>query len=193
MMAGLVVAMLALSLLFVQPAPDRSWPARLLLHAALLATCLLVAALISPAPTRGRCLAGLLAALLGVGVYAAVGKGWPRNRPMDRSMPWLAGGLLLAGLAIGSMRAAPMPDAPAGVLAVSLAMLLAGLLAALAGQGTRARGGALLLACNGLLLSACLLPGMGIAALASLLLIEGALLSMLLRRSSGDEPVGSPR
>ena len=186
MIPALADAMLVLSLLFVQPAPDRAWPVRLLLHAGLLAACLALAALVLPAPVTGRCLVGLLAAAVATILYALAGEGWSRTPAPGRAGLRLAGGLLLAGLAIRLGRRAALqatlPAPAAGILAASLGMLLVGLLGALAGRGARARTGSLLLAADGLLLAACLLPGLGIAAPASLLPIEAGLLAVLLRR-----------
>ncbi len=188
MIPALADAMLVLSLLFVQPAPDRAWPVRLLLHAALLVACLALAALVLPAPVAGRCLVGLLAAAVAISLYALAGEGWSRTPAPGRARLWLwlAGGLLLAGLAIRlgrqAARQATLPASDADILAASLGMLLVGLLGAVAGSGPRARSGSLLLAADGLLLAACLLPGLGIAAPASLLPIEAGLLAVLLRR-----------
>ncbi len=186
MIVALADAMLVLSLLFVQPAPDRAWPMRLLLHAGLLATCLALAALVLPAPVTGRCLVGLLAIAVAMIVYALAGEGWSRTPAPGRAGLWLVGGLLLAGLAIQQGRQATvqatLPAPTASILAASLGMLLVGLLGALAGSGPRARSGSLLLAADGLLLAACLLPGLGLSAPASLLPIEAGLLAVLLRR-----------
>ncbi len=192
MIVLLADAMLVLSLLFVRPAPDRAWPVRLLLHAGLLAACLGLAALTLPAPVPGRCLLGLLAASAAIGFHALTGAGWSRTPPPGGAGPWLVGGLTAAALAVRLGRQALLPASVGGILAASLGMLLAGLLGALAGRGPRARGGSLLLAVDGLLLAACLLPGLGLAATASLLPIGAGLLAVLLRRPD-DPPAPLPR
>ena len=186
MTLDLADVMLVLSLLFVRPVPDRRWPTRLLLHTILLAACLATAALTARAPVPGRCLIGLLAAIAGIAVFGWAGRRWPLTATAAPAAFRLAGGLLLVGLALGLMHSPGPHEAPADLLAAVLGMLLTGLLAALAASSRRARSGALLLAGNGLLLAACVLPGMGVMAGASLLPIEAGLLWVLLRPAVAD-------
>lgn len=172
--------LLALSLLFVRQAPDGTWPARLALHALVLAGCLGAAALEEGA-ARGLCLLGAVAALLQVGLHAfllrRLAAGPPvRRRPgQDGGVAWLLAGLVLVGLAARSVPASALPAEPRGMLAAMLGILLTGLLGAASSRTPAARCGALLLAGDGLLLSGCTLRGAGGLSLAGIVLLQGGL------------------
>jgi hydrogenase-4 membrane subunit HyfE len=185
MSALLADGLLVLSLLFVRPVPDRAWALRLLLHALLLAACLAAAA------TEGRaglflCLAGCAAALLQAVLHALQARRPTPLAPPSRPEPsprrdalWLLGGLLMVALAVRSIPAAALPAHPHGMLVVSLGILFTGLLGTIAAATAIGRAGALLTVANGLLLSACTLPGAGWLSLGSILLLQGGVVWML--------------
>lgn len=174
-------ALLVLSVLFVRPAPDRAWPTRLLLHALLLAACLVVAALTSNA-AWALCLVGLFASLLQGALQVRLG----RRRPPDATghpndALWLVAGLPLVALSVRLVPPRALPPAPRDILTVALGILLTGLLGALAARSPIGRCGALLLAGDGLMLAACLLPGMDGLSLGCILLLQAGLLWTLIR------------
>lgn len=174
-------ALLLVSLLFVRPVAGTAWPRRLMLHALLLALCL--ASVLPWAPSVGLCLTGLVAALLQA-TLALLAKRRLDLLPLDSVAPgrqgrpgvvWLPVGLLLVALAVILLPDGPLPATIRGTPAAALAILLTGLLGALAGPDAVARCGALLLAGDGLILAACRLPGLDAAALAAVLLLQAVL------------------
>lgn len=184
-------ALLVLSVLFVRPAPDRAWPTRLLLHAVLLSACLAIAALTAGA-AWALCLAGLFASLL----QGALQVRLRRRRLPDAAVHrndalWLVAGLPLVALSVRLVPARTLPPAPRELLMVALGILLTGLLGALAARTPVGRCGALLLAGDGLVLAACLLPGMDGLSLGCILLLQAGLLWTLVRATGippGDDP-----
>lgn len=175
-------ALLLVSLLFVRPVPGTAWARRLMLHASLLALCL--ASVLPWAPSIGLCLTGLMAALLQAAL-ALLAERRIGRLPLDSIAPgrrqgrpgvvWLPIGLLLVALAVILLPDGQLPATIRGIPAVALAILLTGLLGALAGPDAVARCGALLLAGDGLILVACRLPGLNAAALAAVLLLQAGL------------------
>lgn len=189
--------LLVLSLLFVRPVPDRAWPLRLMLHALLLAACLAFAAIEGRAGVFS-CLAGCVAALLQAVLHALQARRPTLLAPPVRPEPnpkrdalWLLGGLLLVALAVRSIPAAALPAHPHGMLAVSLGILFTGLLGTIAAATAIGRTGALLIVANGLLLSACTLPGAGWLSLGSILLLQGGVVWMLVHAAAARGVVAS--
>lgn len=173
-------ALLVLSLLFVRPAAALTWRWRLLAHALLLAACLLEAALSAPRP--GLAIAGMLAATVEAGLAWRLPRGEPDEPGFQpRSIAWLVAGLVLVGLSVRLLPDAALPAFPLGLMSASIAMLLTGLLGALAADRAVARFGSLLLAGNGLVMVACELPGMTLLSLACILLIQAGLFASLLQ------------
>lgn len=173
-------ALLVLSLLFVRPAAALTWRWRLLAHALLLAACLLEAALSAPRPELA--LVGMLSAM----VEAGLAWWWLRGEPDEpgfrpRSVAWLAAGLLLVGLSVRLLPDAALPVFPRGLMSASIAILLTGLLGAIAAHCAVARFASLLLAGNGLVMAACELPGMTLLSLACILLVQAGLFASLLQ------------
>ena len=180
-------ALLVLSLLFVRPTAERAWRSRLVTHALLLAGCLLVPAL--SGPDR------LLLPLLGMGAALTEAVLAWRFKPRapdaapDAPLPaavWLLAGLVLVAASLRLLPDGALPSQSAGLLSAALAILLTGLLGAVAsavtsGGGATGRLGSLLLAGHGMLLVACQLPGMAVSSLGCLLLLQGGLLGCLLR------------
>ena len=184
-MSLLADLLLVLSLLFVRPVADRAWRLRLVLHALLLSACLAVAAL-AGGPAGWLCLAGSAAALVQAVLHGRLAR---RRIPAARIRPdpggpgaaWLLAGLLLVALAVRLVPESALPAHPRGLLTVSIAILLTGLLAAVAAGSVTGRTAALLLAGDGLLLAACTLPGGTWLSLAGILLPQGGLLWLLVR------------
>lgn len=167
-------ALLVLSLLFVRPVALLAWRSRLPAHALLLAACLLEAALSGSRP--GLAVVGMLAAMIQAGLAWRLLRGQP-DAPgfQPRTVAWLLAGLVLVGLSVRLLPDAALPAFPRGMLSASTAILLTGLLGALAADRAIARLGSLLLAGNGLIMAACELPGMTLPSLACLLLLQAGL------------------
>lgn len=173
-------ALLVLSLLFVRPAAALTWRWRLLAHALLLAAFLMEAALSAQRPELA--VVGMLAATLEAGLAWWLLRGEPDEPGFKpRSVAWLAAGLVLVGLSVRLLPDAALPPFPRGLMSASIAMLLTGLLGALAADRAVARFGSLLLAGNGLVMAACELPGMTLLSLACILLIQASLFASLLQ------------
>ena len=178
--------LLLLSLLFVRPVADNEWPRRLALHALLLSACLLVASVAAGGNGGGgRCLAGLAASLLQLGLQlvlvrrGSAGAPW---RPGTGDAAWLLAGLALVAVAVWAV---PDVGTPHGLLAVCLAVTLTGLLGAVAARSTVGRVGSLLLVGDALILAACLMPGTDGLALGTILLFQaGSLCALVLTRAS---------
>lgn len=167
-------ALLVLSLLFVRPVGGPAWRSRLIAHALMLAACLLEAALSGSQP--GLAVVGVLAAMIQAGLGWQMLRGEPDApafRP--RTIGWLLAGLVLVGLSVRLLPDAALPPFSRGLLSASTAILLTGLLGALAAESAVPRLGSLLLACNGLMMAACELPGMTLLSLAGLLLLQAGL------------------
>lgn len=174
-------ALLVLSVLFVRPASDRAWPMRLSLHALLLSACLAVAALTSGA-AWALCLVGLFASLLQSALHVRLGRRpFPETTHHPNDAFWLLAALPLVALSVGLVPPRVLPPAPREVLIVALGILLAGLLGVLAARSPAGRCGALLLAGDGLVLAACLLPGMDGLSLGCILLLQAGLLWAMVR------------
>lgn len=178
-------ALLVLSLLFVRPVPDRAWRLRLVVHALLLAGCLLVAAL--SGPHRLLPLLGMVAALVEAGLAWRFRPRLSDTPPAARpAVMWLLAGLVLVAMSLRLLPDGALPAQSAGLLSAALAILLTGLLGAAASAATTdgsatGRLGSLLLAGDGMLLVAGQLPGMAASSLGCLLLLQGGLLCCLLR------------
>jgi len=167
-------ALLVLSLLFVRPVAVAAWRWRLLAHALLLAACLVEAALSGSRPALA--IVGMLAAMIQAGLAWRLLRGQP-DAPafQSRNIVWLLAGLVLVGLSVRLLPDATLPAFLRGILSASTAILLTGLLGALAADRAVARLGSLLLAANGLMMAACELPGMTLPSLACLLLLQAGL------------------
>lgn len=182
-------ALLVLSLLFVRPAAALEWRSRLLAHTLLLAACLVEAALSGSRP--GLAVIALLAAMIQAGLAWRLLRGQPdASASKSRSIIWLLAGLVLVGLSVRLLPDAALPVFPRGMLSASTAILLTGLLGALAADRAVARLGSLLLAGNGLMMAACELPGMTLSSLACLLLLQAGLFWSLAQAWHHAAPAG---
>ena len=178
--------LLLLSLLFVRPVADNAWPRRLALHALLLSACLLVASVAAGGNGGGgRCLAGLAASLLQLGLQVVLvrrGSAGAPWRPGTGDAAWLLAGLALVAAAVWAV---PDVGAPHGLLAVCLAVTLTGLLGTVAARSTVGRVSSLLLVGDALILAACQLPGTDGLALGTILLFQASsLCALVLTRAS---------
>lgn len=178
-------ALLVLSLLFVRPVAVLAWRSRLPAHALLLAVCLLDAVLSGSRP--GLAAVGMLAAVIQAGLAWRLLRGQPDAPAFQppRTVVWLLVGLVLVGLSVRLLPDAALPAFPRGILSASTAILLAGLLGALANKGSVARFGSLLIAGNGMIMAACALPGMGLSSLVGLLLLQAGLFWSLAQAWTG--------
>jgi hypothetical protein len=194
--------LLVLSLLFVRPVPDRAWPRRLMLHALLLAVCL-VGAVLAPdsedGPGKGLRVVALAASLVQLAVQLLFVHGRIAGAPGPAGAGdtdgrlggaiWLPAGLALVAL---SIRIVPDPVLPHGLLTVSVATLLTGLLGTVAAGSAIGRIGSLLLAGDALVLAASRLHGMDLLSLCAILLLQAGLLLALVRAcAAGDAEAAS--
>lgn len=192
--------LLLLSLLSVRPAAAPDWRIRLALHALLLAACLVASAL---RPVQGAAVEPALVGAAGCLLETWLVLRWlpgvaePRPRPAGGGAGWLLAGLVLTALSLRLLPAGMLPVLPHAELAAALGIVLTGLLAAVAalaapvapaapaapaaesGDGP-GRFAGLLLGGHGLVLAACVLPGLGWQPLSCVLLLQAWLIHALL-------------